>query len=51
MRMPRALVDSSTMGAETTAEKNCAPEGLPVEEAEHLRRLLADRGEQRMAGL
>ena len=33
MRMPRALVDSSTMGAETTAEKNCAPEGLPVEEA------------------
>ena len=33
MSTPRALVDSSTMGAETTAEKSSVPERLPVEDA------------------
>ena len=42
-----AEVRLHTAAAATDATIN----GLPVEEAEHLRRLLADRGEQRMAGL
>lgn len=42
-----AEVRLHTAAAATDATIN----GLPVREAEHLRRLLADRGEQRMAGL
>ena len=42
-----AEVRLHTAAASTDATIN----GLPVREAEHLRRLLADRGEQRMAGL
>ena len=42
-----AEVRLHTAAASTDATIN----GLPVKEAEHLRRLLADRGEQRMAGL
>ena len=42
-----AEVRLHTAAASTDATIN----GLPVEEAEHLRRILAERGEQRMAGL
>ena len=33
MSTPRALVDSSTMGADTTREKSSVPDLLPVEDA------------------
>lgn len=46
-RLGIAEVRLHTAAATTDATIN----GLPVREAEHLRRLLADRGEQRMAGL
>ncbi|MGK2349835.1 PH domain-containing protein [Actinomyces sp. W5033] len=42
-----AEVRLHTAAASTDATIN----GLPVEEAEHLRRILSERGEQRMAGL
>lgn len=42
-----AEVELHTAAASTDATIN----GLPVEEAENLRRILAERGEQRMAGL